>query len=107
MAAAFITCTTPRSMAAHDAMAWLERRADVLRGAEPVDEITVRELTPRGRDPVWLMHVVLGSDQDRRWEQLLRDLVGDLRRLGMRPTVCIDERSRESATAQHEVQHVA
>lgn len=107
MAAAFITCTTPRSMAAHDAMAWLQRRANVLRGAEPVEEITVRELTPRGRDPAWLMHMVLGSDEDRDWEQLLGDLVGDLRRLGMRPTVCIDERSREAATAQRDVQRAA
>jgi hypothetical protein len=103
MAAAFITCTTPRSMAANDAMAWLQRRANVLRGAEPGEEITVRELTPRGRDPVWLMHVVVDSDEDRNWEPLLGDLVGDLRRLGMRPTVCIDKRSREAATAQRDV----
>jgi hypothetical protein len=98
-AAAFITCPTPRSMAARDAIGWLQRRADILRAVEPVEDITVRELRPRGRDPVWLMHIVLGSDEDRDWEQqLLGDLVGDLRRLGTRPTVCIDERSTEAAT---------
>jgi hypothetical protein len=51
--------------------------------------------------------LVLGSDEDRDWEQLLGDLVGDLRPLGMRPMVCIDERSREAATAQADVQRAA
>jgi hypothetical protein len=53
------------------------------------------------------MHIVLGSDEDRDWEQLLGDLVGDLRRLGTRPTVCIDERSTEAATGQRDVQRAA
>lgn len=107
MVITFITCTTPRSMAAHDALAWLQRRGDALSRDERVEGVTVRQLRPRGRNPVWLMHMVLGSDEDRSWEPLLGDLVGDLRRLGMRPTVCIDERSTEAATAQPDVQVAA
>lgn len=97
MASALITCTTPRSMATEDAMAWLERRAEQLRRAEPVEDITVRELRPRRGNPVWLVHVVLRSDDTEEWEWLLANLTRDLRRLGMRPTIRIDERRREIA----------
>jgi hypothetical protein len=106
MAAAFITCTTPRSMATEHASAWLRRRAKTLAAEDPIEEVTVRELRPRGRDSVWLVHVVTGSDENDDWEPLLRALVAELRRLGMRPTVVIDER-RVPATAPLEVQRAA
>ena len=104
MGAAFITCIPPRSMGPAAAVAWLERRAQVLRLAPQVDDVTVRELRPRQRDPVWLIHVLLGSDGSRDWNSLLGQLVRDLRRLGMQPTVCIDERSRETAPGHAELQ---
>jgi len=97
MAAAFITCTTPRSMATDDALAWLERRAEQMRRAEPVERVTVCELRPRRRDPIWLVHVVLQSDESEEWQLLFGDLTRDLCRLGMRPTIRIDERRREVA----------
>jgi hypothetical protein len=67
----------------------------------------VRELRPRGREPVWLVQVVLGAHDDGDWEQLLSGLMGDLRLLGMRPTVCIDERSREATTARSDLRRAA
>lgn len=106
MAAAFITCTTPRAMRDEHASAWLERRAEDMRGTEPVEEVSVRELRPRRRDPVWLVHLVLGAPRED-WEELVGDLVRDLRRLGMRPTFCIDERSSERATERLELQRAA
>jgi hypothetical protein len=96
MGAAFITCSPSRSMAREAAAAWLERRAKLLRDARPVDEVTLRELRPRRQDPVWLLHVLMGSDGNGDWNRLLGELVRDLRRLGMQPTVCIDERRREA-----------
>jgi hypothetical protein len=108
MAAAFITLTTPRSMAAEQATAWLELRAGQLRHTNAVEEVTVRELRPRQRDPLRLVHVVLGSDRSGDWERVLGDLVTDLRRLGMQPTVVIDERTRDGATiTRSELQPVA
>jgi hypothetical protein len=107
MAAAFITCTTPRSMSSEDATAWLERRAEHLRGTPQVDEVTVRELRPRRREPVWLVHVVLHSDPDGHWHELLGDLVRDLRWLGMRPTVSIDERSLQTPATPAELLRAA
>lgn len=106
MAAAFITCTTPRAMRDEHASAWLERRAEDMRGTEPVEEVSVRELRPRRRDPVWLVQLVLGAPRED-WEELVGDLVRDLRRLGMRPTICIDERPSERATEGLELQHAA
>jgi hypothetical protein len=99
MAAAVITCATPRSMATEHATAWLRRRARTLADEEPVEEVTVRELRPRGRDSFWLVHLATGSDKNDRWEALLHELVTDLRRLGMRPTVVVDERRRVERTA--------
>jgi hypothetical protein len=97
MAAAFITCTAPRSMAAAHAAAWLERQADSLRKADSVEEVTLRELTPRGRHPVWLLRALVTSDESSDWQRLLGGLVRGLRQLGMEPTVCIDERRAETA----------
>ena len=99
MAAAFITCTPPRSMTGGAATAWLERRAELLGGMQPVEEVTVRELRPRRGDPVWLLHVLMSSDGSGDWNRLLGELVRDLRRLGMQPTVCIDERPRQAVLA--------
>ena len=95
MAAAFITCTTPGTMTNGHAGAWLRRRARAL----AAEDVTVRELSPPGRGSVWLLHVVTRSDAKNDWEPLLRELVTELRGLGMRPTVVIDERSREPAAA--------
>jgi hypothetical protein len=107
MATALITCTTPRSMPTEAATAWLERRAEHLRRAAPVEEVTIHELRPRLSDPVWLLHVVLHPDRDREWEQLLDDLVRDGRRLGMRPTVRIHEPLLQTSTTQPELQRAA
>jgi hypothetical protein len=107
MAAAFITCSPPRAMATEAATAWLERRAELLRDAQAVEEVTLRELRPRHQDIVWLLHVRMGSHASRDWNRLLGELVRDLRRLGMQPTVCIDERPREPGTAQPELAPVA
>lgn len=107
MAAAFITCAAPRSMTTEHATAWLERRARTLRAADQVEEVTVRELRPRGRDSVWLLHVVLRADENDDWNRLLGELVTDLRRLGMRPIAVVDERSKDVTTGQAEVEHVA
>jgi hypothetical protein len=68
-------------MTTEDATAWLERRADQLRSAEPVEKVTVRELRPRRRSPVWLVHVMLRSHKSDDWRQLLEDLARDLRRV--------------------------
>ena len=59
----------------------------------------MQELRPRGRDSIWLLHLTTGPDETDDWEALLHELVTDLRRLGMRPTVVVDERSRERAPA--------
>jgi hypothetical protein len=92
MPAAFITGTTPRSMSRSQAGAWLARRVRELARSEHVQKVSVRELEPSGREPVWLVHIVLGGGKSGDWERLLSGLWGDLRRLGMRPTVVIDER---------------
>jgi hypothetical protein len=97
MTSAFIMCTVPPSLAADGATAWLERRAAQLRRAEPVAEVTVRGLHGRRREPIWLVHVVLRSDEGSDSGRLLSNLVRDLRRLGMRLTVSVDERSQEWA----------
>jgi hypothetical protein len=90
-------------MAIDDASSWLERHADLLRRSEQVKNVTVRELRPQQRDPVWLMHVALGSGGSGDWNLLLGDLVRGLHRLGMQPTVCIDERLREAVPAAPEL----
>lgn len=107
MAAAFITCATPRSMTPENATAWLEHRAQLLGGEEAVEEVAVRELRPRGRDPIWLVRVVARPGETDDWELLVRELVEDLDRLAMRPTAVIDQRPREPAVAPREVQPAA
>jgi hypothetical protein len=107
MAAVFITCSKPGSMGPEDATGWLHDRATLLRRAEPVEQVTVRELTPSGRDSLWLVHVMLSSDDDDRWEALVGELVRDLRRLGTRPSVVVDERSGEAATVPAEIERAA
>src|SRR6185312_7986967 len=52
MAAAFITCSPPRAMATEAATAWLERRAELLRDGQAVEEVTLRELRPSHQDIV-------------------------------------------------------
>jgi hypothetical protein len=94
-------------MAIDDASSWLERQAELLRRSEQVKSVTVRELRPQQRDPVWLIHVALGSGGSGDWNRLLGDLVGGLRRLGMQPTVCIDERLREAVRAHPELSPAA
>jgi hypothetical protein len=86
-------------MATEHASAWLRRRARTLADEEPIDEVTVQELRPRGRDSIWLVHLTTHPDETDDWEALLQELVTDLRRLGMRPTVVVDGRSRETAPA--------
>jgi hypothetical protein len=49
------------------------------------------------------MHVALGSGGSGDWNLLLGDLVRGLHRLGMQPTVCIDERLREAVPAAPEL----
>jgi hypothetical protein len=93
-------------MSSESALAWLERRAEHLRAAESVVQVTVRQLRPRRRDPVWLMQVVLDSGGAPAGD-LLGDLVRDLGSLGTRPTICIDERPRDGAQARPELAHVA
>jgi hypothetical protein len=100
MAAAFITCSPSRSMAGNAASAWLERRAELLGDMQAVEEVTVRELRPRRGDPVWLLHVLTDSDARGDWNRLLGEIVRDLRRLGMEPTVCIDERPKQAVLVQ-------
>jgi hypothetical protein len=107
MTAAFITCATPRSMTPELAAGWLERRAQLLSDDRAVAEVSVRELRPRERDPIWLMRVVARPEETDAWELLVHELVADLDRLGMRPTAVIDERAREAAAAHREVQPAA
>lgn len=107
MAAAFITCTTPRSMSTEDATAWLERRAERLRRAEPAVDISVRELRPRRRDPVWLLHVAGDTGGDPGWDEFLAGIIRDLRRLGMRPTVSVAKRPRERVAERSELARAA
>jgi hypothetical protein len=107
MPAAFITCATPRSMTPEHAAGWLERRAELLSDDEAVAEVSVRELRPRGGDPIWLMRVAARPEETDAWELLVHELVADLDRLGMRPTAVIDERAREVAGARREVQPAA
>jgi hypothetical protein len=107
MATALITCTTPRSMTAERAAAWLERQADSLRDADSVEDVTVRELRPRGGHPVWLLRAAVASDEPVDWEPLLGGLMRGLRHLGMEPTVCIDERQAELAAPRDALLHAA
>lgn len=101
MPGVFITCTPPRSMAPRHATECLERHADDLRKADPVQQVILRELRPRSRDLVWLLHAVCAPDAASQWEELFGALVSELRALEMDPTICIDERSRDVPAAAY------
>jgi hypothetical protein len=107
MATALITCTTPRSMTAERAAAWLEHQADSLRDADSVEAVTLSELRPSGGHPVWLLRAAVDSNEPVDWEPLLGGLMRGLRHLGMEPTVCIDERRAEVAAPRHALLHAA
>lgn len=93
-------------MTSDDAAAWLERRARTLRQRGAAEQVTLRELRPSQGDPVWLLHIALTSATSE-WEQPIGALVQDLRKLGMQPTICIDERIREAPVAPSELVRAA
>jgi len=83
------------------AAAWLEGRAQTLRQRGAIEQVALRELRPSQGDPVWLLHIAL-TTATSEWEQPIGALVQDLRKLGMQPTICIDERVREAPVATRE-----
>jgi hypothetical protein len=98
-----VLCERPRQLGAHEALAWLHKAMREVTDREAVARVQVTELENVSmgwaRSWDWLIEVqVADSASARRLvaETPWGSLLADLRLLGMRPSVALADRTRET-----------